>query len=601
MNSKKTLMLLGTLLVASLVLAACQPATTPDAADADTSADVADEPAAAEEEEAVVDMGPVTLNRYERSDIPELDPQLSTDSISIDQIENLFVSLTNTDLVTSEIVGDAAISWTVSDDGTVYTFSLRDDIPWVYHNPITGETTQVVDDEGNPRWVNAHDFVNGMHRACNPDLGSYYSGIIAPVIVGCEATLFADDPEALTEEDYLAIGAVALDDFTVEYTLPFPAGYFLPMTTMWTMVATPAWTIAAFEENWTEAGNIVTNGAYVLNEWVHGVRWQLWRNPLMPEDMRGSGNVERIVVNVVPDTSTGYALWLAGEVDMSGIPVPELDAHLENFADETDQIADNVVFYMGFAHDKPPFDVPLVREAFAQAFDKATFIQDVRGGQGLVMTHFAPPAMFGAPPIDEVGNAYDPTAAAAKLAEAGYPNCEGFPQVSLLAYSGEATLRWIEFAQANFADNLGCSPDLFSIEQTSFGDLLAATSADAPTEDRPNIWTLGWGPDYPDENNWVSDVLYCLNPLDTLRPCTETDDLIKEAREEGDPARRIELYRQIETNFFGEGGEHPIIPIWLRIGFAAIHSWVDRIPAIYGGAQYYNYSIDQAAQFEMMQ
>ena len=601
MNSKKIYMLLGLLIIASLVLSACQPATPveepADEAPADTGADDEEDVPA----EETTDEGPVTIRGYDTSDIPELDPQKATDVTSINMIENLFVHLTNYDLDTAEVVPEAATSWEVSDDGLVYTFNLRTDIPWVYHNPVTGETTQVTDADGNPAFVNAHDFVNGMHRACDPDLGSYYSGVIAPQIQGCEEVLFAEDPAALTEEDFAAIGVVALDDFTVQYTLAFPASFFLSMTPMWTLTATPQWTIDEFGDQWTEAGNIVTSGRYVLAEWVHGVRRTIERNPLFPADLAGSGNIEVAVTDVVPDVSTGYALWLAGEVETSGIPAAELQAHLDNYPDETLQIADLAVFYFGFAHDKPPFDDRNVRAAFSAAFDRATFVEEVNQGQGIPMRHFAPPGIFGAPPIDQVGVGYDPAFAAAKLAEAGFPNCEGFPQVTLLGYSGDATLRWIEFAQANWSENLGCDPELIQIEQQSFADLLDSTSAGTPTEERPHMWTLGWGPDYADENNWVGDVLWCQNPLDSKRECTEEDDLIVQAREESDPNVRVELYAQIEEGFFGEDGEFPLAPIYLRIAFVASHSWFDWTPALFGGNQTYNYSIDTAARAEMMQ
>ena len=85
--------------------------------------------------------------------------------------------------------------------------------------------------------------MNATRRACNPDLGSYYSSVIAPQISGCEDVLFAEDAAALTDDDYAAIGVVALDDYTVEYTLAFPASYFLSMTPMWTLAAIPQWTI----------------------------------------------------------------------------------------------------------------------------------------------------------------------------------------------------------------------------------------------------------------------------------------------------------------------------------------------------------------------
>ncbi|MEJ2746572.1 MAG: ABC transporter substrate-binding protein, partial [Anaerolineae bacterium] len=338
-------------------------------------------------------------------------------------------------------------------------------------------------------------------------------------------------------------------------------------------------------------------GRFVLDEWVHNVRRSIVRNPLMPADMQGSGNVERTIVNVVPDTSTGYALWLNNEVDTSGIPDEELQAHLDQHGDETVQIPDLAVFYISFRETKPPFDDVRVRRAFSAAFDRATFVDVVRQGQGLPMKHFAPPGIFGAPPIDEVGVGFDPEFAAAQLADAGYPNCEGFPTVTLLGYSGQSTLNWIEFAQQNWSDNLGCSPDLIQIEQQSFADLLTATAADTPDSEAPHRWTLGWGPDYGDENNWVGDVLWCGNAENRQkRTCNEIDDMIVQAREEPDPAKRIELYAQIEDGFFGPEGEFPFAPLFVRIAYVAEHSWLTRTPALFGGQQYYNWSIDQAAQ-----
>ena len=539
----------------------------------------------------------VTFDGYSTTDIPTLDPQIGEDVVSINYIENLFVHLTNYDLDTAEVVPEAATSWTISEDGLIYTFNVRTDIPWIKHNPVTGETVQEVDDEGNPRFLTANDFVYGIKRACDPNIGSYYSSVIAPQIKGCSDVLFAEDPDAILEEAWDAIGVSAPDDATLVIELEFPASYFLSMTPMWTLAAVPQWAIEDLGDQWTEAGNIVTNGRYVLDEWVHNVRRIIVRNPLMPADMQGAGNMERLVVNVVPDTSTGYALWLNNEVETSGIPEAELQAHLEQFGDETIQIPDLAVFYFSFRMTKAPFDDVRVRRAFSAAFDRETYINEVRQGQGLPMTHFAPPGIFGAPPIDEVGIPFDVEFAKAQLAEAGYPDCEGFPQVTLLGYSGQTTLNWIEFAQANWSENLGCDPSLIKIEQQSFSELLAATAGDVPDEESPHMWTLGWGPDYADENNWVGDVLWCENPDNRQkRTCNEIDDMIVEAREESDPDRRIELYRQIEEMFFGYEGEIPFFPQFVRIAYVAEHSWLDRIPALFGGEQYYNWSVDWAAK-----
>ncbi|MFP3855112.1 MAG: peptide ABC transporter substrate-binding protein [Anaerolineales bacterium] len=600
MKTKKLSLVFGVLVITSMILAACGGGAVQTV--------VVTEVVEGEVQESVVTAtpepegaGPVTLRSAETTDIPDLDPQIAEDVISIDMIENLFVHLTNYDRDTSEIVPEAATDWEVSDDGLTYTFTIRTDIPWVNHNPVTGETTQVTDEDGNPLFVTANDFVYGIQRACDPNIGSYYSSVIAPQISGCSDVLNYEDPADIPAEMVDEIGVSAPADDTLVIELEFPATYFLSMTPMWTLTAAPQQAIEEHGDDWVEAGNIVTNGRYVLDEWVHGVRWTLLRNPLMPEDMTGSGNIERWVTNVVPDVSTMYSLWLNNELETSAIPSAELEAHREQFADETDQIADLAVFYISFAYDKEPFDDVNVRRAFSAAFDRATFVEEVRQGQGLPMKHFAPPGIFGAPPIDEVGVGYDPEYAVQALADAGYPDCEDFPQVTLLGYSGQDTLNWIEFAQDNWSENLGCSADLIQIEQQSFADLLAATAADTPASDRPHMWTLGWGPDYADENNWVGDVLWCENPDNRQkRECNETDDLIVEARQETDQETREELYRQVEENFFGPEGEVPFAPIFLRIAFTARHSWYDRVYSLFGGQQIYNNSIDQEAQLSAM-
>ncbi|MCO5187375.1 MAG: peptide ABC transporter substrate-binding protein [Anaerolineae bacterium] len=620
-NSKKGLLLVAMLVFVGVLLAACGGTAEPEVVEV-TRVVVEEKEVIVEgtpeiqevvvtqvvevevTQEVMAEKEPVTMYATSTTDIPSLDPQTGEDSVSIAYIKNLFAHLTAYDAETAEVVPEAATSWSVSDDGLVYTFNIRTDIPWVYHNPVTGETTQamrpVTDDAGEvtgeePAFVDAYDFVYGIKRACNPNTGSYYSSVVAPTIKGCEAVLNAEDPDNVPAELIDAIGVSAPDAETLIIELEFPAGFFLSMTPLWTLAATPEWVIDEYGEDWIEAGRIVTSGNYVLDEWVHGVRRTILRNPLMPEDMQGTGNIDRIITNEVPDSTTSYALWLNGEVEESAIPDAELQAHKENFADETDQVADLAVFYQGFRFDKPPFDDPNVRRAFSAALDREAFIEVVRQGEGLPMKHLAPPGIFGAVPIDEVGVGFNPEYAAERLAEAGYPNCEGFPQITLLGYSGASTLNWIEFVQANWAENLGCSPDLIQIEQLPFSELLDATASDDPAE-APHMWTLGWGPDYADQNNWVGDVLWCEGSNRQKRECDAVDEMIVDARTDPDPESRIAKYRAIEEALFGEEGTFPIMPIYLRIASQARHNWLDGTRSLFGGNQWYNWTIDQDTQ-----
>ena len=163
----------------------------------------------------------------------------------------------------------------------------------------------------------------------------------------------------MTDADYDLVNVHALDDTTLEINLQFPAGYFFSMSALWTLNAVPRETIEEFGDDWTDQENIITNGPFVLDEFVRGVRRILVTNPYYPADMRGPGNVERVVTTVVEDQGTRFALYLDNQIDSSGsIPRAEVQAILNDpaYADQLYNVSDLGVFYFGFAQDKPPFD-----------------------------------------------------------------------------------------------------------------------------------------------------------------------------------------------------------------------------------------------------
>jgi oligopeptide transport system substrate-binding protein len=535
---------------------------------------------------------PITNYRTASSQISTLDPQRAQDTVSIDVIENLFLALTDTDaLVPGNITPELATEWVVSEDGLTWTFTLRNDVPWVRHDPVSGETEML-------RMVTAGDVEYGIKRACDPRLAAYYSSIAAPVIQGCDVVM--DIPaEEVTPEAFDQIGVTALDDTTLEINLNFVAGYFFSMTPMWMLRPVPQEAIEEYGDDWTEVGTIVTNGPFVVQELVRGVRRVFLRNPYFPADMAGPGNVERIVITVVEDTGTTFALYQDNQIDLSGVPIAELQSVLEDdaYADQLVQIADLAVFYLAFAVNKAPFDDVHARRAFSAAVDRNAFVQEVRQNRGIPMIHFTPPGMFGAPPINEVGVGYDPDFARAELAAAGYPDCEGFPAIEIVTYTGAGT--WAEFMSAAAERELGCDPNLLVIEQQEFSVLLETTDPRNPPEDRPNMWSLGWGPDYGDANNWVGDVILCDGENTPARPCSEVDDMIKEAAQESDPERRIELYYRIEDMLFGEEGVFPFIPLFLRLDYSLLKPWYSspvETDGLFGGAHWDYRTIDQEAQ-----
>jgi hypothetical protein len=161
--------------------------------------------------------------------------------------------------------------------------------------------------------------------------------------------------------------------------------------------------------------------------------------------------------------------------------------------------------------------------------------------------------------------------------------------------------RYVEYLVQAWATELGCDPAKFHNETIEdFSNMIPIISINNNMEDRPEWHPIGWGPDYPDSNNWVGDILKCdIDNAFTSRPCSEVDDLIQQAREETDPAAREEMYAQIEEMFFGPEGIFPVAPIRLAASYALYQPYVEgpiETDGQVGGEHYDWYTIDKEAQ-----
>ncbi|TFG65656.1 MAG: hypothetical protein E4H27_10645, partial [Anaerolineales bacterium] len=477
-------------------------------------------------------------------------------------------------------------SWAISPDGKLYTFKLRQDISWVIHSP-GGETVQVLDEEGELRFLTAQDFVDAFRRNCDPRVqtGGWEYPLLG-LVKGCqEANEYADPsniPQALIE----AIGIQALGEDELLVELEKPSGYFLSLTSAQTLSAVPQWAIDKYGVAWTNPGNMPTSGYYVIDEWVPGERIRWLRNSFLPEDMTGTGNVDVIEFALLENDEDAYALWQEDQLDYSAIPQDELLTHRVNYARETTQVFEQYVGYIVFQMQEPPFDNVHLRRAFAAAFDRAAYINDVMEGQGLMMKHLAPPVIFGAPPIDKVGVGYDVAYALEELTEAGYPNCQGMPEVTFWLTPSRNKPEMRDIVR-DWEENLNCPEGTITIVPDIVSGL--------------DMWFPGWISDYPDENDWVGTVLSCENnPTFLVRSCNEIDYLIELAAQEVNIEKRIELYTQIEEAFFGEEGEFPLIPVRWVSYYSADHTWLERTQSVMGREIFYNWIVDMDAKLEAM-
>jgi oligopeptide transport system substrate-binding protein len=534
----------------------------------------------------------VMLNGYFTANEISLDPQKWQNMESYTFIENLFVNLTNYDMAKSEIIPEAAESWTISPDARFYTFKIRADIPWVIHT-LEGDTVQILED-GEPRFVNAHDFVYAFKRLCDPktEMGGI-DHIIAPTIKGCEDVLNYEDRDNIPQEMLDNIGVQAISDDELLIELENPSAYFLAMTGMHALAALPSWALEEYGGAWTNPGIMPTNAYYVIDQWNTGNSVRLKRNSLLPEDMSGSGNIDAIKFVILRDIDEAYELWLNNEIDYCRVPTEKILSHRVSFSRETSQLFEQVVWYFGFDTRREPFDNVHVRRAFATAFDNAAFVNENLQGQGIPMKHLGPAGVFGAPPVDEIGVGYDPEFAQAEMAAAGYPDCQGFAEVRLGLMESQYQY-FTENIVRKWEENLNC-PE---------GTIILPTSAASELfEDYiPDIFYGAWAGDYPDENDWVGEVLSCdrLIFMAVERTCNEIDDLIAQASIETKNSTRIDLYYQIEEAFFGTEGEFPIAPVFMAANYYGDHTWLERTQALPGREAFYNWTIDMDAKLEAL-
>lgn len=494
-------------------------------------------------------------------DMPTLDPSRTEDSVSIQFGSELFVGPTHLNEVTGATEPGIATEWEVSDDGLVYTFKLRDDVPWVKYNNATGEVEQVMDDEGKPRIVNANDFLYGIRRTLNPTTASPYAYVNYIIKNATEVNGGADtedkvDPLSGKLEE---VGVKAVDDFTLEYTLTQPAAYFPAIASMWINFAQPQWLIEEKGDRWIEAGIIQTYGPYALKSWEHDVSVTLIANPFWP----GSDSIPKPSIKYVHsqflDQSAQFANYEAGLVDVSDVPLTELDRIRADATLSKELATPGILctYYYGFNVTKPPFDDVNVRKAFSWAVDRTALVENVTKGGQIPANFFARPGLTAAPDPEKVDFGPPLTADVEKakefLAESKYPTAEKLGEITLMTNQVEGHVKIAEAIQQMWQDALGVKVNLITQEWKVF----LQTRHDDP----PQIARNGWCQDYPDADNFLRVVMRSDSPQnDTRWKNAEFDKLVDEAAVETDVAKRQDLYTQAEKLLVDE--DAAIIPLY---------------------------------------
>lgn len=420
-----------------------------------------------------------------------------------------------------------------NDDGTVtYTFHLRDGIKWSDGKDVT-----------------AGDFEYSWKRLVDPATAADYNYMLDCVVNANEIMAGEKDPSELAVK--------AVDDKTFEVTLTTDLPYFEELCAFPAMMPVREDMIEKAGDQWTfDTSTYISNGAYKLKEWTHNSQIVVEKNENY-YDVENLGP-ETITFKLMDDQNAMLSGFNSGELDfIEDVPQAEI-ANLIASGDM--KIVDYIgTYYVCFQTQKAPFDDPRVRKAFSLAIDRTYIVNQVTQSGQVEAGGFVPSGVYDADGADGDdfrtvgGDYYKPTDADYEancdearqlLADAGYPNGEGFPVVEYLYNTSDAHKAVAEALQFMWEEELGVKVTLNNQEWAAF----LQTRKDGDY----SIARNGWIADYNDPISFLDMWMTGGGNNDAQYANDDYDALIKQAKTTTDNAERMDLLHQAEDKLIGE-------------------------------------------------
>lgn len=418
-----------------------------------------------------------------------------------------------------------------NEDGTVtYTFHLRDGIKWSDGQDVT-----------------AQDFVFSWQRLVNPETAADYSYMI-DCVVNANAIMNGEmDPSEL--------GVSAPDDKTFVVTITSDLPYF---TEICAFPATfPVREDIVSDSQWTYSPDTyISNGAYKMTSRVTNSEIVMEKN----ENYYGVDTLgpDKITFKLMDDANAMLSGFNSGELDfIESMPTDEVAGLL---ASGDLKIVDYIgTYYVCYQTQKAPFDDPRVRQAFTLAVDRTYIVEQITQTGQVEAGGYVPAGVYDAAGAtgDDFrtvgGDYYAPTDADYEancekarelLAEAGYPNGEGFPVVTYLYNTDDSHKAVAEALQNMWQTQLGVTVQLDNQEWATF----LQTRKDGDY----SIARNGWIADYNDPMSFLDMWLTGGGNNDAQYSNPDYDALIQQAKAATDPAERMELMHQAENILVGQ-------------------------------------------------
>ena len=466
-----------------------------------------------------------------KDDVATLDPAIGYDWQNWSMIKSLFDGLMDYDPGTTDLRPGLAESYTISDDGMVFTFEMRNGVQ--FHNG---------------REMTAEDVVYSFNRVTNPTTQSPGAGFFW--------SIKGYDAMASGEADALE-GVTVEGPSTVRIELSRPDATFLHVMALNFASVVPREAVEAAGDDFGK--NPVGTGAFSLAEWTIGQRLVFAKNETYWRN--GIPYLDQITFEVGQEPIVALLRLQNGEVDVpgDGIPPAKFQEVMGDPA-QAERVVEGGQLHTGYITlntQMPPFDNADVRRAVNMAINKDRIIQIING-RAIAATQPLPPTMPGYTEGYE-GYAFDPEAAKAMLAKAGF--AEGF-ETELYVMNTDPNPRIAQAIQQDLA-GIGITAGIKSLAQAS------VIAAGGEADQAPMIWSGGmaWIADFPDAANFYGPILGCSGAIqggwNWSWYCNEAlDEKSASADAIVDPARageRLEMWSEIYMTIMEDA---PWVPVF---------------------------------------
>jgi oligopeptide transport system substrate-binding protein len=469
-----------------------------------------------------------------------LDPQIATGVPEHHVISAVMEGLVLKDRKTLEPRPGVAKTWDVSNDGRVYTFYLRENAKWSNGDAHT-----------------AQDYVWSWWRALQTTLGNQYAYMLFPIK---NAKRYYDGETS----DFSDVGVKAIDNRTLQVTLTNPTPYFLQLLDHYSLFPVHQATIEKFGRadergtRWSYEGNLVGNGPYKLEEWKINRHITVTKNPYYWDEANVS--INSIVFKPVDNAVTEERMFRAGALHVtSSIPADKIAIYQEKSAPELKITPYLGTYFYRLNINTPQLQDKRVRRALGMAIDRKQLVDNITKGGQIPAYTMTPPGTMGYFPESTLN--FDPEAAKRLLAEAGYPNGEGFPSVEILYNTNEGHRKIAVALQEMWKNYLNIDIKLLNQEWKVY---LATESAGDYQISRG-----GWIGDYVDPNNFL-DMFLCNGGNNRTGWCNEEYDrlILEVAPSQPSHEQRLKIFQQAETMLLED---MPIIPVYTYTSIKLLH------------------------------